>query len=615
MKRIIILIIACFVTSLSYPQDDFQSYGSKAPTIEHGVFAPWCYTTPLVAISGLNNGGYALKRAGMIFCNNCPGDPLTIPYNPEYLYSWDTNLIYETSEFVQQATEVSFSNGDVFRQRWFIETTSGQIFYGNIEENTVTCEDPSTIFQPTVSTCSGEPSKTYNSASICGIVLDQGTSSVFSFGIVYSLSPNPTTSSSVAYASGDPMLTWTVNITGLSQNTLYYYRAFAESNDGIGYGAEYSFTTPSNQTVPILTTRSVTSVTINSATSGGDISDEGGVPIVEKGVCYKIGGTPTYSDSKTSDGSGISGYNSNIVDLMPSTTYHIRAYARNRIDSGGFYVYATGYGQEISFTTASNVSCMLPTVVTNAVNSITISSANGGGNVTSDGGCEVTSKGLCWSTSPNPTTANLWIHCGSGVGSFSGNIINLTSGTTYYVRAFAVNTSGTAYGNEVSFTTPSCPSIGDSYQGGLIAYVFQSGDEGYVSGECHGIITSSSHIGFYMYYDGALDWFDCGATETAIGSGQRNTNKIIDPIYGYGTYGYAATACNNYSNGGYSDWFLPSSGEAQKIYDSRALLGGDTLFPMWTSTETEPQGAYAMDASLYNTNKISSLMVRPVRYF
>jgi len=99
----------------------------------------------------------------------------------------------------------------------------------------------------------------------------------------------------------------------------------------------------------------------------------------------------------------------------------------------------------------------LPVLVTTAVTSITGTTATSGGTVTSDGGEPVTSRGLVWGTSPGSTTFNSTT--GTGIGAFSTNLSSLSSATTYYVRAFATNSIGTAYGNELSFTTASAPTL------------------------------------------------------------------------------------------------------------------------------------------------------------
>jgi uncharacterized protein (TIGR02145 family) len=98
----------------------------------------------------------------------------------------------------------------------------------------------------------------------------------------------------------------------------------------------------------------------------------------------------------------------------------------------------------------------LPTLSTVDMSSITSTSAVGGGNISTDGGAFITEKGVCWNTSPNPTIGNSRTIDGTGSNNFISNLIGLTTNTLYYVRAYATNSVGTAYGtNEVSFTTSS----------------------------------------------------------------------------------------------------------------------------------------------------------------
>ena len=100
----------------------------------------------------------------------------------------------------------------------------------------------------------------------------------------------------------------------------------------------------------------------------------------------------------------------------------------------------------------------LPVVTTTPVTSITSATASSGGNVLADGGTTVTARGVCWSTSHNPTIENN-THTidGSGTGSFYSTIVGMSSGTTYFLRAYATNSMGTGYGNEISFTTQQLP--------------------------------------------------------------------------------------------------------------------------------------------------------------
>jgi len=102
----------------------------------------------------------------------------------------------------------------------------------------------------------------------------------------------------------------------------------------------------------------------------------------------------------------------------------------------------------------------LATLTTTTASSITCTSAISGGNITNDGGSAITARGICYSTTADPTTANTVVNSGSGTGSFTGNITGLVAGTTYHVRAFATNAAGTAYGNDISFTTTTGCQVG-----------------------------------------------------------------------------------------------------------------------------------------------------------
>ena len=95
----------------------------------------------------------------------------------------------------------------------------------------------------------------------------------------------------------------------------------------------------------------------------------------------------------------------------------------------------------------------LPTLTTTAVTSITSTTAASGGNISNDGGATVTARGVCWSTSPNPVVTGNHTTDGTGAGAFASNITGLAATTTYYIRAYATNSVGTAYGNEISFST------------------------------------------------------------------------------------------------------------------------------------------------------------------
>lgn len=102
----------------------------------------------------------------------------------------------------------------------------------------------------------------------------------------------------------------------------------------------------------------------------------------------------------------------------------------------------------------------LPTIITTSATSLTSNSAVSGGTITNDGGTPITLRGVCWSTTPLPTTALATKTTdGTGIGNYTSTMIGLTIGTTYYIRAYATNNVGTAYGNEISFTKDSAPNV------------------------------------------------------------------------------------------------------------------------------------------------------------
>ena len=191
-------------------------------------------------------------------------------------------------------------------------------------------------------------------------------------------------------------------------------------------------------------TGEISNIAINSAKIKGIIQDVGENGITQYGHCWSIDENPDeYLETKTEHGSmsNIGIYYSILSKLLPGTTYYVRAYA---ISEG-----KTTYGNEVSFTTNTDI----PTVVTNSISSITETSAQSGGNVTSDGGATVTTRGVCWSTSENPQLSDSYTTDGSGTGSFTSNITGLSPYITYYVRAYATNIHGTAYGLQYSFFT------------------------------------------------------------------------------------------------------------------------------------------------------------------
>jgi CubicO group peptidase (beta-lactamase class C family) len=191
-----------------------------------------------------------------------------------------------------------------------------------------------------------------------------------------------------------------------------------------------------------ITTTAISDLTATTASSGGNILADAGSAITARGIVWNTAERPEISlSTKTSNGAGTGTFTSVLANLSPGTKYFVRAYATSE--------QGTGYGNEVSFTTpAAN----LPVVSTALVSVITGTGATTGGNAQSDGGSAILSRGVCWSTSPGPTVAlDTKVSSGTGTGAFQSMVTGLTDGTRYYVRAFATNANGTAYGNEITF--------------------------------------------------------------------------------------------------------------------------------------------------------------------
>ena len=351
--------------------------------------------------------------------------------------------------------------------------------------------------------------------AICGgVVTDSGYDAVFWRGVCWGTQPNPTRADSHTY-DGYGTGEFTSTLSDLQPNTTYYVRAYATNSVGTSYGNELSFTTadtcaaitlPYSEDFENYTTSTTASTGVQPlcwvleqedvamtdanrpqlyyksefAHSGNyslklynrcvyampKLSED--IPMnrvqlemylrqanaayqLEVGV-WEDNGTfvpvATFNNSTT-------GVTRVECDFSTYTGSGRHIAFRNVLGNGANYAYSTNYLDDITLDTLlnGNTTATLPTVTTGTVRSITTTTATGGGNVTADGGADVTGRGVCWSTEPNPTVESNHTNDGTGMGTFTSAITGLTQGTTYYLRAYATNSVGTAYGEEVSFTT------------------------------------------------------------------------------------------------------------------------------------------------------------------
>ena len=234
----------------------------------------------------------------------------------------------------------------------------------------------------------------------------------------------------------------------------------------------------------------------------------------------------------------------------------------------------------------------------------------------SNGGSAITSYTA--TSSPGGITGTI-----SQSGSGDITVTGLTNGTSYTFTVTATNAIGTSVASVASNSvTPSTAiAIGDFYQGGVVFYIFQSGDTGYIDGETHGLIAAvADQSSGIQWYNGS--YVTTGATATDVGTGSANTDAII-AAQGATTTSYAAGLAKAYAAGGYTDWFLPSKDELNKMYLKKEILeavSGFTAFSDYYWSSTEYGSGQARDQYFYNGsqsryNKANTNNVRAVRAF
>lgn len=289
---------------------------------------------------------------------------------------------------------------------------------------------------------------THTSVHLGGNVTNEGSALVTNKGIVFSTGINPTIENNAGIRfNGSGIGSFNNTINNLVAGNNYYFRAFAINEFGTAYGEEISF-----QTIgllpPTVATLSLNQYAQNSVSITAYCLDNGGSAITSRGVVFSTEPNPTIEQNSgiINQGAGLGQFICQISDLEPDNTYYFKAFATNSV--------GTSYGQELNLDTS--VETQLPSVSTISASAIYHFYAEINSEVNNQGSDTILERGIVLSTLTNPTLENNQgaFTNGYGVGSYTITVATLSPLTTYFVRAYATNSMGTSYGNEISFQTP-----------------------------------------------------------------------------------------------------------------------------------------------------------------
>ncbi len=419
----------------------------------------------------------------------------------------------------EQAGSITISNtiaaltfGTTFYVKAYITLNTSETYYSSVDSFTTNLINIST---------NDSSDLTINSVTIGGNISDNGGNSITTRGVVYSsTNMDPELGSADVINQSDALVglgSYSLELTGLSNSTTYYYKAYGINNTGTYYGEVKQFTTYGPV---VISTSNINSVTINSALLGGVISDTGGATIEERGMVYSsIDSTPEIGETgvaKEINNSGLNTFLETITSLETFTTYYARAYAiSNSI---------TYYGEVKQFTTLNGSLGIL----TASESNLTLTSAVLNGTITDVSDGAVTEKGFVYSqTNQNPTINGFDVIVevvalsggSSEVGSYNTAVFPLLFSNYYYYRAYAKNANGITYGDTQSFITSILPNgsnpigahnneyFGASHDintdGSIVAITTGDGNQG---------VPPTSTPNVYVFTNTAGDWNPVGPT-------------------------------------------------------------------------------------------------------
>ena len=497
-------------------------------------------------ISELNFGAAAadIARSFSIFNDG----PITLNWDITTTAAWINSVSRTTGSLNAGATQAIVITIDRELLDGGENTTSVQVTSDNGSRQLTVKATGEVRILPTLNTLSAT-NITTTTAMLHGEILTDGTPVYTERGFVYSLSPMPTLETTIARvtASLTENRMYSATVTGLTLGLTYYVRAYAVNSVGTAYSSnEVSLIT--QMILPEISTQDVTNKNIGSGTVtlNGTIVSVGDPVYSERGFVYGLVRNPTVDEDTKRIVSGTDAgiFSSNLTGLEVDNIYYVRAYATNAA--------GTVYGLEVT----CDFTAVMPELTTQTVTQITETTATLNGNITFVGDPVYSEKGFVYGTSVNPTVEDIdvvkVIVSGSGAGVFSINTTGLVGGTTYYVRAYTSNNSGTVYGQSINFKTSPPP---------------------YVPLTSNGIMVQTKDI---------------------------SDTRLV--------YTSANGLCENSTVGGFDDWRLPTLVELHAMFANANLIGDLSPSLYWSSTPcggyryaVSNVGEYCIEPSQYNT--------------
>jgi len=322
LSPILILLVAIAILTTCKKTPEIPS-GNKIEIGETTIDSVSFYTA-IVSTRILDLGGNTITQHG--YCWSTEKQPAITDKKTELGSTLNTGTFFDKLKELQ--------NNTIYYIRPYIDYKQGVLYGKEVSLETLVTRSP------IVST--NEITEISNVSAVCGGVNDDGGLSISARGVCWSTSSNPSISNSHT-SNGTGTGSFSSNLTGLTANTLYHIRAYATNNVGTSYGSDKTFTTSANPLIPTVTTAAATNIAQTTATSGGNVTSDGGASVTVRGVCWSTSSNPSISNSHTSNGTGTGSFSSNLTGLTANTLYHIRAYATNNV--------GTSYGSDKTFTT------------------------------------------------------------------------------------------------------------------------------------------------------------------------------------------------------------------------------------------------------------------------